>query len=70
MSSSPQEITRESLAVLLTRIGELQAKVRGARLEAHLAQLAILTPPQVAKYQELLGYATSDTHQDGHQHMH
>jgi Spy/CpxP family protein refolding chaperone len=65
-----KKITRESLAALLTRIGELQAKVRGAHLEAHLAQLAILTPLQVAKYQELRGYAASDTHQDGHKHVH
>jgi Spy/CpxP family protein refolding chaperone len=65
-----KKITRESLAVLLARIGELQAKVRGAHLEAHLAQLAILTPSQAAKYQELRGYTASDTHQDGHQHLH
>jgi Spy/CpxP family protein refolding chaperone len=64
-----KKITRESLAALLTRIGGLQAKVRGAHLEAHLAQLAILTPLQVAKYQELRGYAASDTHKGGH-HMH
>ncbi len=65
-----KKITRESLAMLLTRIGELQAKIRGAHLEAHLAQLAILTPSQVARYQELRGYAASDAHQDGHQHRH
>ena len=46
-------ITDESLDVILRRIGELQAKVRETHLQAHLAQLAILTPSQVAKYQEL-----------------
>src|SRR5271154_2293389 len=49
-------ISRESLAVLLRRIGELQAEIREAHLEAHLAQLMILMPSQVAKYKRLRGY--------------
>ena len=62
--------TQESVAVILQRIGELQAKVRGAHLQAHLAQLEILTPLQVARYQELRGYAGGSTHQGNHQHSH
>jgi Spy/CpxP family protein refolding chaperone len=57
--------TPESLAAALARIGELQAKVRGAHLEAHLAQLRILTPEQTAKYAELRGYGSG---QDSGQH--
>lgn len=63
-------ITQKSLGAILQRIGELQAEVRGAHLEAHLAQLAILTPSQVAKYQTGRGYTGADSQQSGHQHMH
>ena len=62
--------TRESVAATLQRIGELQAKVRDTHLQAHLAQLEILTSSQVAKYQELRGYTISNTHQGNHQHSH
>ena len=62
--------TQESVAAILQRIGELQAKVRGAHLQAHLAQREILTPLQVAKYQELRGYAGANTNQGNHQHSH
>jgi Spy/CpxP family protein refolding chaperone len=65
-----KRITQESLAVLLRSIGELQARVRGAHLQAHLSQLAILTPSQVAKYQELRGYMGANEHQGNHQHSH
>ena len=49
---------RESVDAALARIGELQAKVRGAHLEAHLAQARILTPEQTARYVELRGYGS------------
>jgi Spy/CpxP family protein refolding chaperone len=65
-----KRITQESLAALLRGIGELQAQVRGAHLQAHLAQLAILTPSQVAKYQELRGYTGANEHQGNHLHSH
>lgn len=62
--------TQESLAAALARIGELQAKVRGAHLDAHLAQARILTPEQTAKYAELRGYgrAGGESEHAGHQH--
>lgn len=63
-------ITRESLAAFLKSIGELQAQVRDVHLEAHLAQLAILTQSQVAKYAELRGYTSVAKHQDSHEHEH
>lgn len=40
----------------LKEIGALQAKVRGAHLEAHLAQAKILTPEQTVRYITLRGY--------------
>lgn len=40
----------------LKEIGVLQAKVRGAHLEAHLAQAKILTPEQTDRYITLRGY--------------
>jgi Spy/CpxP family protein refolding chaperone len=52
----------DALAASLARIGDLQAKVRGAHLEAHLAQARILTPEQAARYVELRGYASGHAH--------
>lgn len=46
---------------------ERQAEVRFAHLEAHLAQAAILTPEQIAKYAELRGYGAAAPHR-GHAH--
>lgn len=63
-------ISPESLAQSLKRIGELQAQVRQAHLESHLAQVKILTPGQVATYIKLRGYdgtAKSIEH-SGHKH--
>jgi hypothetical protein len=63
--------TPESVHKVLARIGELQGKVRAAHLEAHLHQVGILTPEQVARYVELRGYAKADGdsgHRPGHKH--
>ena len=46
-----------SVGASLARIGELQAKVRASHLDAHLAQVRILTPEQTARYVELRGYS-------------
>jgi len=62
--------TQGSVAAKLQRIGDLQAKIRETHLQAHLAQLEILTPFQVAKYQELRGYTGATTHQGNPQHSH
>ncbi len=63
-------ISPESLAQSLKRIGELQAQVRQAHLEAHLVQLAILSPAQVSKYIVLRGYtdAPQTKSHSGHSH--
>jgi Spy/CpxP family protein refolding chaperone len=62
-------VTPELLASSLNEIGSLQAKVRGAHLEAHLAQARILTPEQNARYAQLRGYGGSDAN-PGHGGQH
>ena len=61
-----------SLAASLGEIGSLQARVRGAHLEAHLAQVEILTPRQNARYARVRGYGGADVppagHDRGHRH--
>lgn len=54
--------TRESVAASLERIGALQAKVRGAHLDAHLEQVRILSAEQVARYVQLRGYSAHAGH--------
>ena len=54
--------TTEQVSASLARIGDLQARVRGAHLEAHLAQVLLLTPEQNAKYVELRGYGAAHSH--------
>jgi Spy/CpxP family protein refolding chaperone len=46
----------ERLNAALARTAEAQAKLRGAHLQAHLEQVRILTPEQVARYNSLRGY--------------
>jgi Spy/CpxP family protein refolding chaperone len=63
--------TAGSLTAALARIGALQAQVRGIHLDAHLAQVRILTPEQTMLYGELRGYgstAAPDGHRMRHRH--
>src|SRR6185295_13986694 len=46
-----------SVGASLARIGDLQARVRAAHLDAHLAQVRILTSEQTSRYVELRGYS-------------
>jgi Spy/CpxP family protein refolding chaperone len=66
-----KDVNPELLAGSLSEIGSLQARVRGAHLEAHLAQAQILTPEQNERYLQLRGYGGSGAH-TGHvgQHKH
>ena len=50
----------------LQEIGKLQAEVRQAHLQAHVAQTAILTPEQNAKYAVLRGYGPSGEQPEHH----
>ncbi len=60
-------ITPASLHALLAKIAEAQGQLREVHLQTHLEQMAILSPVQVARYQELRGYAQK---QGGHSHVH
>jgi Spy/CpxP family protein refolding chaperone len=51
-----QAVTSTSLAATLDRIAALQAKIRAAHLDAHLAQARVLTSAQVQDYVRLRGY--------------
>jgi len=70
--------TPQSLSNLLNTIGELQAGLRDAHLQAHLVQAGFLTAAQTARYAQLRGYSTAPQpaqgqgraqgHGDGHGH--
>jgi Spy/CpxP family protein refolding chaperone len=55
---SSRTATAESVQAQLLKIGRLQALVRGAHLEVHIVQAALLTPEQIAQYDKQRGYAT------------
>lgn len=52
-----RRIDAASLTAQLQRIGALQAAIRDAHLQTHLKQTALLTPAQIAQYDQLRGYA-------------
>jgi Spy/CpxP family protein refolding chaperone len=50
-------------------IAALQGKLRTAHLETHLSQRALLTPAQIARYDELRGYRSNVAPiNEGHRH--
>ena len=55
-SFSDKSVTPESLAMAVRRIALLQGQLREIHLQAHLAQVAALTPEQMRRYDELRGY--------------
>jgi len=63
-------IDRARLDDLTGQIGRLQGRLRAVHLEAHLAMKRLLTPQQVADYDQLRGYAdgASKPAHDGHKH--
>lgn len=64
-------VTPELLNDSLDKIGTLQARIRATHLKAHLAQVAVLTPEQNARYAELRGYGSAGAHAEhGGQHPH
>ncbi|MGE0454410.1 MAG: Spy/CpxP family protein refolding chaperone [Vicinamibacteria bacterium] len=58
-------ITSADLDARLARISELQSRIRGAHLRAHLETRGVLGDEQVRHYDSLRGYATGGDHQ-GH----
>jgi Spy/CpxP family protein refolding chaperone len=63
-------VTSDSLAAQLRKIGALQADLRGAHLEAHVAERRILTPEQAAQYANLRGYSDQASEHNGMHHEH
>jgi Spy/CpxP family protein refolding chaperone len=61
-----RRVTHESMIAALAKIGELQARLRAAHLEAHLEQVRILTPEQNAQYGRLRGYGAAAVEQKKH----
>jgi hypothetical protein len=57
-------ITLARLEMTTQRIGATEAALRAAHLKYHLSTVAVLSPEQVARYNELRGYkgAESPTH--------
>jgi Spy/CpxP family protein refolding chaperone len=49
--------TPATIDAKLAEIAATQARVRGSHLKTHLAATALLTPEQVARYNELRGYS-------------
>jgi Spy/CpxP family protein refolding chaperone len=54
-----RQLDEKEVDRLTARIGQLQARLRAAHLRTHLKQSALLTPAQVARYQQLRGYAAA-----------
>ena len=64
-------ITPETLKAQLQEIGVLHAELRRIHLETHIAQKAILSPEQIARYNRLRGYDAPAPDADrahGHRH--
>jgi len=60
--------TPESLAAETAVIGELQGKLRAVHLAAHLSTRALLSPEQLALYQQLRGYGDEAPAMHHHPH--
>jgi Spy/CpxP family protein refolding chaperone len=58
-----------SLQATTKDIGTTQATLRAAHLKYHLATVDILTPEQVARYNELRGYKSEEGPHNHHQHQ-
>lgn len=63
-----QSIDADSLATLVSEIGILEARIRYVHLNAHLEQRAILTKHQIQLYDQLRGYGSAHSHEQGHSH--
>ncbi|MFZ1068315.1 MAG: hypothetical protein WAN42_22685, partial [Pseudolabrys sp.] len=61
-------VTLTSLEEATQRIGTTQAALRAAHLKYHLSTVEILSPEQVARYNELRGYQ-SDANPRQHHHQ-
>jgi Spy/CpxP family protein refolding chaperone len=57
-----RRITPAGLEAATQKIGSTQAALRAAHLKYHLSTVDILTPEQVARYNELRGYQADQAH--------
>ena len=55
-----RRLGERELQARLDTLGALQAELRFMHLRAHLAQAAVLTPEQIARYDALRGYNRTD----------
>jgi hypothetical protein len=62
------EITADRLTAETAAIGELQGRLRSVHLGAHLETRALLNPDQIARYQQLRGYAEPNPPAQHHHH--
>lgn len=61
------QITDNSLATMISEIGDLKGKLRFTHLNAHLKTVGILEPFQIERYNQLRGYGADSMN---HQHQH
>ncbi len=61
-------VTPERLVASLDAIAALQARLRAVHLEAHLAQVEILSTEQNLRYASLRGYGNGAGHDGKHRH--
>jgi Spy/CpxP family protein refolding chaperone len=63
-------IDEASLSRSVREIARLQGEIRLDHLRAHLAMKTLLTPAQIAKYDELRGYGSGAVEHDPSRHAH
>jgi Spy/CpxP family protein refolding chaperone len=63
-------VTPDALASSLARIARLQGHVRQVHLQAHLEQIALLSPEQVREYSRLRGYGATPKNEKHEQRRH
>jgi Spy/CpxP family protein refolding chaperone len=59
-----QTADESALATQLDALAELMGQLRAVHLRAHIRMKALLSPQQVARYQELRGYPASSSNVD------
>ena len=62
------DITPDRLVVATAAIAELQGRLRSVHLAAHLETRALLSPDQIARYQQLRGYGDQQAPAQQHRH--
>lgn len=69
----PSALDSEEVRRTVSEIARLQGELRFAHLDAHVAMSRVLSPQQIAAYDRLRGYGTTDNTTNAnsaHQHQH